>query len=521
MRHSILALAILLLSACGSSPGTEVCRSGATACFGDPNAMLSCVDGAWQTEACGDGQLCHDGACQPLTCIPRAKSCVEGRVVTCSGDGSVWSAPERCPPEELCEGGQCMPVICDVGAARCTAGIPERCHPSGTRWDELPECEEGTSCVGGTCLADTCTAGERTCGPGTLFTCGVGGQWIGLPCPAGQPCVFGTCVECLNDAGCPAGSACEGSMCVETRPVVRTDELPPGTTGQDYAATIETRGGLQPYTVSLSAGSLPEGLSLADSGAISGRPTTPGSSSFTVEVTDARGHTATASFTLDVLSQGELRLTTTSLRDAELDYDYDFQLQAAGGVPPYAWQSLQPLPGGLAMASGGRIRGVPTELGDFPLTLRVLDVRTPPGYDQKDFILKVKIAPLEIIGDNEINLLLTKVIPLSVLIPNPILPYSTNLRARGGLRPYTWSVQPPPPGLGAIIPKWGLPDGLTLAADGRLSGVVDDISDAITIGGQFGIPSLTGYFFNARVTDSQNPAVFKEAIFFVPTVPLF
>jgi hypothetical protein len=52
---------------------------------------------------------------------------------------------------------------------------------------------------------------------------------------------------------------------------------------------LAATGGTTPYTWSLSSGTLPAGLTLSAAGVISGTPTTPGTYTITVKVTDA-GH---------------------------------------------------------------------------------------------------------------------------------------------------------------------------------------------------------------------------------------
>ncbi len=82
---------------------------------------------------------------------------------------------------------------------------------------------------------------------------------------------------------------------------VTTSSLPDGTVGSPYSAALAAAGGSPPYTWALTAGSLPAGLSLASStGAISGTPTTAGTSSFTVQVTDSASRTASASLGITV-----------------------------------------------------------------------------------------------------------------------------------------------------------------------------------------------------------------------------
>lgn len=516
----LIASAWLGLSACSETKAG--CRAQATACIdGQPSTVLVCSEDGWQGQACPADQLCFEGACKVLACLPAAKGCLEGKVVTCSTDGSVWSAPASCPANEACSDGEgCRPVICAPGTTRCgsTANTAERCDSSGTAWEVAGQCASAEVCVEGTCLDAACTAGERACGQGVAFTCEAS-HWQATACGSGTSCAFGQCVQCLVDEHCVLGSRCEAGVCVETAPVIVTTTLLPATVNVPYTVHLLVEGGLPPYSFFLTTGTLPAGLMLDPDGVIAGSPTGASTSTFTVEVMDARNAKDTQVLTLDVLSAGELRVTTASLPVADLDYPYSIDLTAAGGVPPYAWQSLQPLPAGLALGSNGRIEGTPSALGSFPITIRVLDVRTPPGYAAKDFTLTVRIAPLEIVGgQQEINLFVTKILTLPLIVP--YLPYSENLQARGGLKPYTWTMQPPPNIPFSPITQWGLPNGLTMTPEGKISGSITDTSTATTVSIPFANINLTGYFIYARVTDSQPTPVWKEAIFFIPTVAL-
>jgi len=71
-----------------------------------------------------------------------------------------------------------------------------------------------------------------------------------------------------------------------------------------YAFTFTASGGTQPYTWSISAGSLPKGLALSAAGELSGTPTTSGSFSFNVTVKDKSAHTAQGSFSMNVAGAG-------------------------------------------------------------------------------------------------------------------------------------------------------------------------------------------------------------------------
>lgn len=82
---------------------------------------------------------------------------------------------------------------------------------------------------------------------------------------------------------------------------VITTSLPRAGLLGSYSATVAATGGTPPYTFSLAPGSsLPIGLSLASDGVISGTPALPGSTGFTVVVTDSSGASATQALTIAV-----------------------------------------------------------------------------------------------------------------------------------------------------------------------------------------------------------------------------
>jgi hypothetical protein len=69
---------------------------------------------------------------------------------------------------------------------------------------------------------------------------------------------------------------------------VSTTSLPSGQVAVAYSATLAATGGTTPYAWTLTSGTLPSGLSLASSGAITGTPTAAASNvALTFKVTDA------------------------------------------------------------------------------------------------------------------------------------------------------------------------------------------------------------------------------------------
>ncbi len=87
--------------------------------------------------------------------------------------------------------------------------------------------------------------------------------------------------------------------------------LPDGRVGVVYNATLTVVGGVYPYTWNLTAGSLPNGLTLYnDTGVISGIPTLAGTSDFTIKVADSETPPATVSVPLSITIEPSLRTFT-------------------------------------------------------------------------------------------------------------------------------------------------------------------------------------------------------------------
>jgi len=82
-------------------------------------------------------------------------------------------------------------------------------------------------------------------------------------------------------------------------PTITTASQPNGTVGEAYSQTLAATGGDGSYSWAVSSGSLPAGLSLSASGAITGTPTTAGTASLVVQVTSA-GLSATKSLSITI-----------------------------------------------------------------------------------------------------------------------------------------------------------------------------------------------------------------------------
>jgi hypothetical protein len=94
----------------------------------------------------------------------------------------------------------------------------------------------------------------------------------------------------VSDSSTPVSLTASATLAVSVSAaplVVTTSTLANATVGTAYTVDLGASGGSAPYSWALTSGALPVGLSLSATGVISGMPTTQGSSSFTVRVTDA------------------------------------------------------------------------------------------------------------------------------------------------------------------------------------------------------------------------------------------
>jgi Putative Ig domain/Bacterial Ig domain len=156
---------------------------------------------------------------------------------------------------------------------------------------------------------------------------------------------------------------------------IRTESLANATQGLNYSGQVEAAGGLAPYTWSLDAGLLPDGLALHEDGTITGRATTIGTAAFSVRVKDSLGTASTkALFIIVVPPPPPLVIQTLQLPDTTAERSYSQALQASGGVPPYTWSlSSGSLGQGLSLSASGVISGTPAAPGTAVFVVRVTD----------------------------------------------------------------------------------------------------------------------------------------------------
>jgi hypothetical protein len=158
------------------NPGGNVCQVGVQACASGP--ACTGATSVREGQTCGDGEICHGGACIACDAASCAAGCCDssGCVTTgqstleCGTGGTACAtcqATNKCLQAIACVSGVCAgsnPVTCSSPAQCKTAGT---CNP-GTGTCVYPNATDGTACNadGNACTApDTCVGGACTAGP--------------------------------------------------------------------------------------------------------------------------------------------------------------------------------------------------------------------------------------------------------------------------------------------------------------------------------------------------------------------
>jgi large repetitive protein len=144
--------------------------------------------------------------------------------------------------------------------------------------------------------------------------------------------------------------------------------LPGGTVGAAYNQIVSAAGGAGPYTLAVTAGALPGGLSLSSGGSLSGTPTASGTFNFTITATGAGGCTGSQGYALTIACAAST-WQPASLPGAQVGVAYS-QTVSATNATGYSLLSGS-LPAGLSLnAATGGISGIATMSGTYNFTLR-------------------------------------------------------------------------------------------------------------------------------------------------------
>lgn len=170
--------------------------------------------------------------------------------------------------------------------------------------------------------------------------------------------------------------------------------IPAATSGISYSQTLTGSGGSSPYTFTLAGGRLPANMTLSPQGVLSGTTGQLEPFNFNVRVTDANGCSGVRSYTLSVKCP-HITITPATISTGTTGAAYNQPLSAVGGVPPYAFTiSSGAPPPGLILSAGGVLSGTPTQPGNFTFTVQAIDAQGCLGEYQ--YMLSITCPTIEV-----------------------------------------------------------------------------------------------------------------------------
>ena len=141
-------------------------------------------------------------------------------------------------------------------------------------------------------------------------------------------------VSYSGDAGFNASASAPLSQAISSAIVIAPVSLPNPVRGTAYSQTITASGiPAGPYTFTVSAGTLPPGLTLATSGLLSGTPTTPGAFSFTVEAANGPGP-ASQAYSVTVAPSATTTALAVAPNPSTLDQSVTLTATVSGPLGP-------------------------------------------------------------------------------------------------------------------------------------------------------------------------------------------
>ncbi|BDC51894.1 hypothetical protein F183_A42090 [Bryobacterales bacterium F-183] len=215
--------------------------------------------------------------------------------------------------------------------------------------------------------------------------------------------------------------------------ILTGNSLGTGVVGRPYSTTLQSDGGSAPYTWTLTPDTvMAPGLSLnSATGVISGTPSATGTFSFTLGLTARTedGNVTTSKRSSITIQPPTLSITTSVLRDAQLNAPYSQTLTAAGATSALAWtlDDTSALPPGLSLSRQGVLTGFPQREGVYTFTVRAASTAADGSLPAERF-LKIVVAPSTVPVTASCSLQ-----PATAGVP-----YTQLLSAQGGSGPYTY-----------------------------------------------------------------------------------
>lgn len=262
--------------------------------------------------------------------------------------------------------------------------------------------------------------------------------------------------------------------------------------GQPFSLPLSGIGGMPPYRISITSGSLPPGIAFnAANNTLAGTAAagSAGSYPFQFEITDSRGSSVSLGTTFTVLPLfiPPPAQAPQYIYNAKVGQAFSVPLTATGGTPPYTFSldDRDTMPSGVFIEPSGAIAGTPTyQFSHWSFRVHVTDSANPPNAASFEFGMTGQ-------GQSPQALSASSAYPGTNRFTDAArASYETNwLTISGGIPPYTCSV----------TPGSSLPAGTLLFDYASIDKTYSDPLDCYLIGATM---QPGDYTFSIRVTDS-------------------
>ncbi len=170
---------------------------------------------------------------------------------------------------------------------------------------------------------------------------------------------------------------------VHTKQVSQSDQVTLNISGTFVAWTAGKAGYSRYFTSSggvdpgyFEATGLPTGLTINESGRVTGTPIVAGTFTPRITATDGVGDDGSRDYSVTI--NAAIVLAPTTLPDGTMGVAYSQQITATGGTGALVF-SAGSLPTGLTLTSGGLLAGTPSVSGDFSFTVTATDTVAATG----------------------------------------------------------------------------------------------------------------------------------------------
>jgi hypothetical protein len=249
-----------------------------------------------------------------------------------------------------------------IGCQTITVNNPA--NANGTANSAFSETFTQTGAIGAT----TFSLGSGTLPAG--LTLAANGVLSGTPTQTGS---FPITVTATDSNGCTGTSATYTIVIACQTITVTNPANANGAVSSPFSETFTAPAAIGATSFTLESGTLPAGLTLSTAGVLSGTPTVDGSFPITVRATDANSCTGVGGTYTIVIGCQTITVTNPATTTGTVNAAFSQTFTQSGAVGGATFTTASTLPAGLTLATNGTLSGTPTQDGSFPIVVTVTD----------------------------------------------------------------------------------------------------------------------------------------------------